>query len=248
VDWNNDGRHDLLIGDGEGKIQLFLNTNTNSHPILFSGKYIRAAGADIDVGERSTPVVADWNGDGRKDLLAGSMDGRIRIFLNERTDSEPVMKSPYILKAGGRDFNIGSRSAPRVFDWNGDGLKDLLAGEMEGHVYLLINTGTDIEPLFERAGKLFLRDGNAVRYPDQDNNARSRLFVSDWNNDGLNDLLTGGRDGRVLLYLSAPGPSYSPVVIANRTWNQLTETYLKMKRYLRQTAGNYYNKLLIRIH
>ncbi|RJR19000.1 MAG: VCBS repeat-containing protein [Nitrospiraceae bacterium] len=244
MDWNNDGRHDLLIGDGVGRLLVFLNTNTNSHPILFSGKYIRADGADIDVGERATPVVADWNGDGKKDLLSGSMDGSIRVFLNKGTDSEPVMESPYILKAGGRNLNIGSRSAPRVYDWNRDRLKDIVAGEMEGHVYLMINTGTDNKPVFEKAGKLFLRDGNVVRYPDQDNEARSRLFVTDWNNDGLNDLLSGGRDGRVILYLSAPGPAYSPLVIADRTWNQLKETYLKIKSYLRQIAGNYYNKFL----
>jgi WD40 repeat protein len=212
--------------------------NTNTHPILFRGKYVRAAGADLDVGERAAPVAADWNGDGKKDLLAGSMDGSIRVFINEGTDSEPVMKSPYILKAGGKDFNIGSRSAPRVYDWNGDGLKDILVGEMEGYIYLMKNTGTNNQPVFKRTGKLFLRNGDVIRYPNQDNNARSRLFITDWNNDGHNDLLLGGQDGRVMLYESAPKPLYSPVVIAKRTWNQLKETSLKFKRYLGTLAGN----------
>lgn len=238
MDWNNDGRNDLLTGDTVGKVQVFLNTNTNSHPLLFSGKYVRAAGEDIDVGERAAPVATDWNGDGKKDLLAGSMDGSIRVFINAGSDSEPIMKSPYFLKAGGKDFNTGSRSAPRVYDWNGDGLKDILTGEMEGHVYLLINTGTNHKPVFERAGKLFLRDGSVIRYPDRDNNARSRLFITDWNNDGRTDLLLGGRDGRIILYESARGPSYSPVVIAVRIWYQLKETVLNLKKYLRKLAGN----------
>lgn len=236
MDWNNDGRHDLLIGDSGGKVQVFLNINTNTHPILFSGKYVRAAGAELNVGERAAPVEADWNGDGKKDLLAGSMDGSIRVFINEGTDSEPVMKSPYILKAGGKDFNIVSRSAPRVFDWNGDGLKDILVGEMEGNVYFLKNTGTNNKPVFERAGKLFLRDGNVIQYPAHNHNARSRLFITDWNNDGHNDLLLGGQEGRVILYESAPEPSYSPVVFAARIWNQLKETLLNLKRYLRKLA------------
>lgn len=237
MDWNSDGRNDLLIGDTEGKVLVFLNTNTNSHPILFSGKYVRSAGADANVGERAAPVSEDWNGDGKKDLLAGSMDGSIRVFINEGTDSEPVMKAPYILKTSGRDFTIGSRSAPIVYDWNGDGLKDVLAGEMEGYVYFLKNTGANNKPVFERAGKLFLRNGNVIRYPDKDNNARSRLFITDWNNDGHTDLLLGGKDGRVVLYEAALEPSYSPVVLANRIWNQLKETSLNLKRYLRKRAG-----------
>jgi WD40 repeat protein len=237
VDWNNDGRNDLLIGDSEGKVQVFLNTNTNTHPILFSGKYIRIAGEDLSVGERATPVAADWNGDGKKDLLAGSMDGSIRVFINEGTDSEPVMKAPYVLNAGGRDLNIGTRSAPRVFDWNGDGLKDILAGVMEGHVYLLINTGTNTNPVFERAGKLFLRDGNVIYYPDKDHTARSRLFITDWNNDGHIDLLLGGKDGRIILFESAQGPSYSPAFLAVRIWNQMKESLLNLKRYLLKLAG-----------
>lgn len=243
MDWNNDGRHDLLIGDSEGKVKVFLNTNTNTHPILFSGTYVGTAGADLTVGERATPVAADWNGDNKKDLLAGSMDGSIRVFINEGTDSEPVMKPPYILKAGGRDFNIGSRSAPRVYDWNGDGLEDILVGEMEGYVYFLKNTGTHSRPVFERAGKLMLRDGNVIQYSAKDYYARSRVFITDWNNDGYNDLLLGGQDGRVILYESAPAPSYSPVAIAHRIWNHLKETSIAFKRYLRTLAGNILNKL-----
>jgi len=53
-------------------------------------------------------------------------------------------------------------------------------------------------------------------YSDKDDNARSRLFMTDWNNDGHNDILLGGRDGKVILYVSAAKPSYSPVVIAAR--------------------------------
>ncbi|MEW6602532.1 MAG: VCBS repeat-containing protein [Nitrospirota bacterium] len=242
MDWNSDGRHDLLVGDTEGKVLVFLNTNTDSHPILSGGKYVLAAGIDIDVGERATPVTADWNSDGKKDLLAGSMDGSIRVFLNEGSDSEPVLRFPYLLQEGGRDFSLGSRSAPRIFDWDGDGLRDILAGEMEGHVYLLLNTGTGDAPVFKRAGKLFLRDGNVIRYPDQEGNSRSRLFIADWNNDGRNDLLLGGKDGRVILFKSASGPSNSPLDIGKRTWNQIKETTLSLKKFLRKQAGIYFKK------
>jgi hypothetical protein len=35
------------------------------------GELIQAAGQALDVGNYAIPCVADWNGDGRKDLLVG---------------------------------------------------------------------------------------------------------------------------------------------------------------------------------
>ncbi|MCK5504457.1 MAG: hypothetical protein KAJ10_04815, partial [Thermodesulfovibrionia bacterium] len=77
------------------------------------------------------------------------MDGNIKIYINAGTDPAPVLDKPYLLQVDGRDFDIGSRSAPRMVDWNKDGLKDLLVGEMEGHVYFLKNRGTNSAPVFD---------------------------------------------------------------------------------------------------
>ncbi len=237
VDWNNDGRHDLLIGDTNGNVHVYLNTKTNTKPVLDSGGYIKADGKILNAGERAAPVVEDWNDDGKKDLLVGSMDGTIKIYLNKGPDSVPDFDSSYLLQADGKDFNIGSRSAPRVYDWNKDGLKDLLIGEMEGYVYYLKNVGTNSAPIFHKSEKLFLRSGDFLRYPDPSGNPRSRVFVTDWNNDGRDDILLGGRDGRVILYLAATKPSPSPIVLAKRTWNQLKERITALKNKSKEKIG-----------
>ena len=223
VDWDNDGKHDLMIGDAKGNVQIFLNTNTNTKPILDGGSYIKAGGGILNAGARAAPIVDNWNGDEKKDLLIGSTDGTIKIYLNRGMDSSPVFDSPSLLQIGGKDFYLGSRVAPRIYDWDKDGLKDILIGEMEGYVYYLKNAGTNDIPIFNKSEKLLLGNGDFLQYPEPTGYPRSRIFITDWNNDGLADILLGGKDGRVMLYLASSKISNSPPVLAKRAWNQLKE-------------------------
>jgi hypothetical protein len=219
----------LLVGDANGNVQVYLNTNNNSEPIFAEGLFIQANEANINVGERATPVADDWNDDGKKDLIIGNMKGNIVIYLNKGSDSVPAFDSPFLLQVDGKVFDAGTRSAPRIYDWNKDGLKDLLIGEMDGYVFYLKNIGTRKTPLFNKAEKLVLGNGDFLRYPDPTGNPRSRLFVTDWNNDGLDDILLSGRDGRVMLFLAASETSNSLGAFARRIWNQSKETFIKLK-------------------
>jgi hypothetical protein len=201
VDWNNDGLHDLLVGGADGSVHIFLNTSDNINPLLDSGNPVLAGGAPVDVGMRATPISDDWNEDGRKDLIVGNFDGNILIFLNEGTDSAPVFNTSFNLQVGGMDFDIGTRAAPRVFDWDGDGFKDLLVGELEGYVYLLINSGTNEAPHFIIFEKILLKSYEPLRYIPGEG-PRSRPYITDWDNDGYYDILVGGKEGKVMLFLS----------------------------------------------
>ncbi len=208
--WNNDGLHDLLVGDAAGNVHIFLNTNNNTNPVLDSGSLIQVSGSPIDVGIRATPIVDDWNEDGKKDLLVGNLTGNIQIYLNEGTDAAPVFNSSSLLQVGGVDFDIGSRAAPRIFDWDEDGLKDLLVGETQGYVYFLENVGTNNAPAFDGTETLLLANGDPLQYPAP----RSFLDVADWNNDGFNDILLGGADGKVMVFQAAPEPLSSTLFLA----------------------------------
>jgi len=215
VDWNNDGNHDLLVGDGNGNVSVFLNTNNNSNPVLDSGTLILNTGND-----RGTPVAYDWNGDGKKDLLSGNLTGTVQIYLNAGTDESPLFSSSTLLKVGGTDFDIttgNDRTAPRIYDWNGDGLDDLLIGGYEGYVYFLENVGTAGAPLFDSAEKMLLADGHLLKANSDVaplSNPRSRLFVTDWNNDGYADMIVGRADGKLELYTTVvPEPVSSTLFI-----------------------------------
>ncbi len=243
MDWNNDKSYDLLVGDADGHVHVFLNTTGNTNPTMASGYLIQVGGRDITVGMRATPVVNDWNEDGRKDLLIGNFNGNITIYLNEGTDAAPIFNSSHLLEVGGGAFDAGSRVAPRIFDWDKDGLKDILVGEFKGYVYFLKNIASNGNPVFKRRGKLFLKNGNALHYPSSANAPRSRLFVTDWNNDGRDDILVGGVDGKVMVFLASPVSSYSLSEYWNKSLKLSRVTLLKLKSVLKLHAKSLKNSL-----
>jgi len=208
VYWNGDGKKDLLIGQADGKVKFFRNTGTDQSPTFDAGTFLQVGPAGsktpMDVGDRATPCVVDWNNDGKKDLVVGALlDGKIRVFINEGTDTEPDFRSTAFVQANGSDLRVSAgRSSPDVLDLDGDGQKDILTGDTNGRLFFYSNTGTDAEPNF--AGyEAVESDGVAI---DLAGTPRSRPFVCDWTGDGYPDVLIGAGDGKVHLYQSVPQP------------------------------------------
>lgn len=229
MDWNNDGMQDLVVGDSIGKIKVYLNANTKEAPMFDSGAFIQMNETDLIVGTRAAPDVVDWNSDGKKDLIVGQMDGKVVVFINEGTDTNPLFSSSFPVQLADDVLDVGTRSAPRVYDWNRDGLFDLLIGEFEGFIYFTENVGTPESPLFRKIAPLFLYNGEILRYPHPKGYSHSRLSVADWNNDGHEDIVVGGSDGRVFLYLASPDRSSSLSSNLNRVKNGMYLRFSKEK-------------------
>ncbi len=198
MDWNEDGKKDLLVGDSYGYINLFTNNGTNSNPSLSAGVRLKVGGADLNVGNRAIPCVNDWNQDGKKDLLCGQEDGRVALFINVGTNSNPQFNSTQYIKTGGVDLDVGTttydRSSPRVVDLDKDGLKDLVIGNKDGIVLFYANSGSNANPIFTTSQKL-----NSAG-SDLDVGAYARIDMYDWDGDGDMDLLSGDGDGYVTLF------------------------------------------------
>jgi len=63
---------------------------------------------DCDVGH-AAPYVHDWNGDGVWDLLVGQMgQGRLLIYLNVGTPTEPRFEDSIVFKAGEAEGTVPS--------------------------------------------------------------------------------------------------------------------------------------------
>jgi len=142
-DWRATGKLDLLIGDVDGNVWLMPNEGTataakygKAQQLEVDGVSIKAANGD------SHPVAADWDKDGKLDLVLGTGAGSVLFYRNVGTRVEPRLAAPQTLvpepvsapnsNEPPKEGQWGMRAKICVTDWNGDGWPDLLVGDFQG--------------------------------------------------------------------------------------------------------------------
>ena len=109
------------------------------------------------------------------------------------------------------NFGVNSTIVPRVIDWNGDGLQDILLGTT-GAVSILMNVGTRESPAFAAPSRLYAA-GSLIDYGNQ------RVSVSwvDMDSDRIPDLVVvRSSDLAVQWFRNAAGPGVVPQLEAPR--------------------------------
>ena len=150
-------------------------------------QHVPAGGTDIQVTGYSVPVLADWNADGRPDLLVGekfdTVSGKVRVYLNNGTAAAPIYGSFSYVQAAGSDLAVPATGClgayPRVHDWNQDGRQDLLIGLADGTIRLYLNTGTAANPSFN--GSSTIQAGDPGAKVNIDVGDRAAFDIVDWN-------------------------------------------------------------------
>jgi len=134
------------------------------------------------------PALGDLDGDGDLDMLVGTWNRGVALYLNEGTRTEPefVLQDTTFVR-----LTRGSNSAPALTDVDGDGDLDLFIGESSGELNFYRNVGTPFAPSFELVSDHF---------GEIDVGRRSFPTFADIDGDGDEDLLLGREAGGVLLY------------------------------------------------
>jgi|GEM_PF-1549357 len=206
IDWNNDKKKDLILGDEFGRVQVFLNSGDDSFPQFTDSFFFPVLSGtkteDLDVGYMSAPVPCDWNGDGKKDLVVGNSLGNIQIFINTNTDEAPIFSKGTFATTKEGIIDVGNNATPIVCDWNNDGMKDLLVGCSSGEIRLFLNTTSDINPIFDTP--------TTINLPFSCDVKETSPCIIDYNKDYKKDLIIGAGYGELYLFINS-GKDDAPV-------------------------------------
>ncbi|MEM7311914.1 MAG: VCBS repeat-containing protein [Planctomycetota bacterium] len=135
VDYDSDGDLDLVVGCISANFFLFRNEPKDGKPGLPTiGEQLEIASPKGHAG----PHFVDWDNDGDLDLLTGTGQGGALISINTGNASEPSYAKFQQLVPGTNSHEQslddgpvqpGPESRVWAYDWNHDGLVDLLVGD-----------------------------------------------------------------------------------------------------------------------
>ncbi len=194
-DWDGDGKQDIIAGNSAGEIAFIRNLTGGDNPswdaprlFTVNGKPIRIqAGQNGSIqgpAERkwgyTVLSVADWDGDGKPDIIVNSIWGKIEWFRNlggkdilELAPAQPV-KVAWDNETPKPEWNWWNptpgtlvtqwRTTPVAMDWNDDGLTDLIVLDTDGYLSYFERFRAPDGELMLRPGKRIFHGTNCSLY------------------------------------------------------------------------------------
>lgn len=120
VDFNADGLPDLVVGDTYGKTRYYRNLGPRTMP-RFAAPVLLG-----DLKIRMVPYAADWDGDGRPDVIGSAASGLV-VFWRNLGEGKFADQEPLSIPA------VPYSPMVAVVDWNKDGDQDLIVGTGYGY-------------------------------------------------------------------------------------------------------------------
>ncbi|MFA6451093.1 MAG: VCBS repeat-containing protein [bacterium] len=212
ADFDGDGDLDLVCGEFLDRLTYFENIGSRERPEYAKGRFLSYKGQIIRMDlEMIAPAAADWNHDGRQDLIVAQEDGRVALIENSGRvdDGMPVFLPPRFFRQKAYLVKFGALATPVGFDWDGDGREDLISGNSAGYIGFIRNLGGGETPkwaepvLLEANGKIIrvqAGENGSIQGPAEAKWGYTTISVADWNGDGLPDILANSILGEVVWF------------------------------------------------
>lgn len=229
VDWDGDGDQDLVCGDEDGRVALLEHTGEvrDGTPVFSPPRYFRQRAENVKFGALVSPFGFDWDADGDDDLVCGNTAGHVGLIenLGASPGMTPRWAEPRLVSAAGQPIRVvagpnGSIQGPAeakwgystlsVADWDGDGLPDLVVNGIWGRPLWYRNVGTRTDPRFAEGRPIEVEWPGDTPKPawvwweprgrELVTQWRTTPFATDWNGDGLCDLVMLDAEGRLALF------------------------------------------------
>jgi hypothetical protein len=197
MDWDHDGDLDLLVSSDDVPQRSLLFFENDGTGVFKPGRKLAKAERYLTISYTEQGPILCTPGGSYRDFIKGIFGRR------EKIDYQPT-------------FYIGRDNQWKLVDWEGDDDLDLIigtsdwreygwddrfdkwgdwqGGPLHGYVYLVVNEGTDSQPRYDPARKIYA-DGHAIDVYG----CPSPNYV-DWDGDGDLDLLTGEFLDRITFY------------------------------------------------
>lgn len=225
-DLDNDGDKEILLGDVSFSNMVMLTNGYNSDSALATVKDTLFPNYDLPIRMDIFPAAfyLDVNNDNKNDLIVApneenSAEDRFCAQLYENTTNNQFPSFTYTQDdfLVGNMVDVGRGAAPAFFDYNNDGLMDLVIGSFgqfdanngvsKGRLHLYENTGTSTEPEFT------LVDADYLGVSAFDVKGVTPTF-GDIDSDMDEDLIIGLDDGTLYFFENTAGPG-NPAAFAN---------------------------------
>lgn len=220
-DANQDGLHEIVLGD---VTYTNLTMLTNSHGILGKDSMVLAetdfpaslGGPAVNLDNFPGGFYEDITGNGIRDLLVGvnnpflsKNDNSVWYYENLGSNDAPLFSFLETDFLQNDMIEHGEGSAPAFFDFNGNGLKDMVIGtrgrflggsDFHQTLVLYVNVGSATNPVFQ------LEDDDWLNISAIGIGQYAHPTFGDIDGDGDTDMLVGDASGRVFLFENTAGP------------------------------------------